>query len=302
VTKAALAIAARLRAGLSLDADGLDTLARCLGVSDAAQALGMLAADPESCEAAPFVALLFSPGRESMRTLEPALAAAGLDAAGAQALEAELVDALAAERLPVLMPGGGRIEFPASADDVAGYVRRLRPAATPPAELRAILARRLEPDMAAELGVILRHSRLEWTPERVFFMAALLDRADVERDDLPGLIAWAADFLDTAGLPLDPREALRLRRQALVAQLRQAEMAERALSGGNFETRMAQGLRLGHVHGPDVRRELALLDRACMLALGLPGAALEAGLVSRRDLGQADGVDELLKLMPGLED
>jgi hypothetical protein len=296
------AVARLLAAGLELDAESLETVLAALGEADPARALERLAADPEACEHAPLVALLFSPGASAMHALEPALARANLDASGAAALTEAVASRLGGKRLPVLLPGGfPAAAFPASGDDLRGYVRRLRPEATLPAELRAVLARRLPPESAAELAVLLRHSRLAWTPERVFFLAALLDRANAATDDLPGLTAWAAGFLDLAAnpsSPFDPREALLLRRQALTTQLRQAEAAELALAQGSYETRLSQGLRLGHVHGPDVRRELALLDRACRLVLGVPGASLEQGGVVVRDLGAAMDMEELLKLLP----
>jgi hypothetical protein len=296
---ACAAVARRLEAGLDLDASAVDALCSVLGEGDAARALALLAADPECCENAPFAALLFSPGRAAMLELEPALAAAGLDPAGAENLAEAAAARLAGRLLPVLLPGGGAAAYPAAAEDVRGYVRRLRPAATPPEGLRAVLARRLPPDAAVELAVTLRHSRLDWTPEREFFLATLLERANPDFDDLPGLTAWAAGFLDLEGPgPFDPRAALAGRRQALEAQLRQAEAAERALSVGSFETRMSQGLRLGHVHGPAVRRELEFLDRACRLVLGVAGAALEAGGPAVRDLGAAEDLEELLRLMP----
>lgn len=306
MTPAAEVLVRRLSAGLAPDAGTLAVLASALGEADPARALALLAAEPDSSEHAPLVELLFSPDAAAMRELEPVLA--GLRTAGASGtaeLAEEVAARLAGTRLPVHLPGGARGECPAAADSLRGYVRRLRPEATPPAELRGLLARRCDPALAVELTVLLRHSRLTWTPERVFFLATLLDRADSATDDLPGLVAWAAAFLDLSGLPasglFDPREALVLRRRALEEQLRQAEAAERALEQGSFETRLSQGLRLGHVHGPEVRRELALLDRACRLALGVPGAALETGGrpgVSVRDLGEASDLDELLRLLP----
>jgi len=58
--------------------------------------------------------------------------------------------------------------------------------------------------------------------------------------------------------------------------------------------RMSQGQRSGYVHGPDLRAELVLLDRACALVLGVPGEALDAAV---RDLGEAADAQELLRLL-----
>jgi len=294
--------------GLPQDQASLDAVLAALGETDARAAFGLLAADPDSAEHAPLVALLLSPGPDALCALEPALQRADLDAAGALALAEEVVRRLGDGRVRALLPDGSRAEIPAGPDGLRAFVRRLRPEATAPAELLGILARRggaglaagLAVDLAVDLAVGLRHCRLDWTPERVFFLGALLERADMAQDDLAGLAAWATGFLDACGLPFAPRQALARRRQALLAQLRQAEALEEALARGSYEILMSQGLRLAHVHGPDARAELALLERAGQLVLGLPGQALDG--LSRRDLGRAEDARELLRLLPGLED
>jgi hypothetical protein len=292
-------IAAHLAQGLPLDADSLATIHEALGEADPARAFARLAADPEASEHAPLLALAFSPGAASRRALEPALALAGLDADGAREL-AKRVGRRVADDVPLLLPDGSRLAPRLSAPELAAraeeFVRRLRPEATPPPELRRILAERFAADKAGlglDLAVALRHCRLEWSPGRVFFVAALLERSR-EQDDIAALVAWAVWFLALAGPDFDPRQALRGRRQALVSLLRQAEAQEEAQEGASFEVRMSQGQRSGYVHGPDLRAELALLDRACALVLGLPGEALDAAV---RDLGEATDAQELLRLL-----
>ena len=296
VPQTAQAIAAHLEAGLPQDRAGLDAICQTLGEPDAARALDILAADPESSDAAPLVALLFSPGPETRRVLEPVLAQAGLDAQGAEQLAQETAR-LATEpgRAAALLPGGARVTLAPSVRDITGFVRRLRPEATAPAELRTVLTRRFAPVEQAlflEICAALRHSRLAWTPARVFFLSLLLEKADGR--ELPGLLAWAAGFLDLAGPDFSPRAALMLRRQALLAQLRQAEAQEEATTRGSFEVRLSQGLRMGHLHAPDLRAELVHLDRACALVLGIGGEALSD--VSVLDLGEVLDADGLLRL------
>ncbi|MDO9631676.1 MAG: hypothetical protein Q7I92_07250 [Humidesulfovibrio sp.] len=318
------AIAATLARGLPQDQGTLDTVLAALGdpdepgKMDIRTALALLAADPEASEHAPLLALLLSPDPSVLRGLEPALALADLRADEALALAERVVERLAGdqERAPVLLsallPDGSRAELYASADGVRAFVRRLRPEATAPEELRGIIARRFTPELGAELSVILRHCRLGWTPGHVFFLGTLLERAEPRADDLPGLLAWAAGFLEDVdaepgsssgsapGRPPDLRGKLAARRQALQSQLRQAEFMEEAMARGNYETLMSQGLRFAHVHGPDVRDQLAFLERAARLALGLAGEALDG--VSVRDLGRAEDAEELLRLLPGLDD
>lgn len=299
---AAQAVAAHLKAGLPQDRAGLEIICQALAEPDPARACAALAADPESSDSAPLVALLFSPGPETRRALEPALAQAGLDAQGAAQLALEVARLAATPgRAAALLPDGTRVTLSPSARDIADFVRRLRPEATAPAELRAILARRFAPaeqDLVPDLCAALRHSRLAWTPARLFFLSQLLERADGR--ELPGLLAWAVGFLDLAGPDFSPRAALARRRQALAVQLRQAEAQEQTLAHSSYELRLSQGLRLGHVHGPDVRAELAWLDRASILVLGISGGMLDD--VAVRDLGEALDADDLLRLLGGEAD
>jgi hypothetical protein len=311
-----------LARGLAQDQATLDTVLAALGETDARAALALLAADPEDSEHAALLALLLSPDAALLRELEPALCRAELDAAGAQALADMLAGQVitvgstgqghAGSSVPTRLPDGSRAELPATPDGLRAFVRRLRPEATAPADLRGIVARRFTPELGAELGVLLRHCRLAWTPAQEFFIGTLLERAAPSPEpstvDLPGLLAWAAGFLEDVGagadlphgLSPDLRRELAARRHALLAQLRQAEFLEEVMARGSYETLMSQGLRFAHVHGPDVRAQLAFLERAGRLALGLAGEALDE--VSVRDLGRAEDAGELLRRLPGLAD
>ncbi|HWR04278.1 MAG TPA: hypothetical protein VN419_09685 [Humidesulfovibrio sp.] len=298
----AVDLAAYLKRGLPLDAQSLSVIRQTLGEADPARALALLAADPGACEHAPLVALLFSPGAAMRRELEPVLTAADMGEADAAEL-ARRVGALAAGPLALLLPGGQRLDYPARQEDVRGFVLRLRPGATAPPELRRVIGRRCggkdaDQEQSQGLCALLRHSRLKWSPARVFFLAALLERAE-DGDDLPALTAWALGFLDLAGEVFAPREALRERRAALSRMLHLAEAFEDACGKASFEVRLSQGQRQGHVHGPDVLAERALLDRACELVLGVPGQRLENGPDQplRLDLGETDDAAELLRLL-----
>ena len=300
-------IAAELCAGLALGPEIVQAVREAAGEpqADARRAVECALAGRECCELGHLAALLLQPDADLLARLEPALALATVE-------EAALADALAelatGGELTVTLrpPGGEALALAPTPQEARELARRLRPAATAPAELRAALDRRFAPPQAARLGALLRHCRLEWEESRVFFLATLLERLDPPTadgaDDAAGLLAWAAHFLSLMEPGAGPREALSRRRRALDAQLRQAQYAEEALLRGSFEVRMAQGQRLGHVHGPDVEAELALLDRASLLVLGVPGAALTAAAApfAVRDLGRAESVADLLRLMPPL--
>lgn len=328
-------VSSALRAGLGLDAHTLQALREATGTADttgATEAIGLALHGRDTSELAPLAALLFSPDADLRQRLEPVLAHHDLNAAEADALAGLLAQSAEDDALPVtlllpvtLPPQDQRLTLAPTPEEASALARRLRPEATAPAELREIVARRLgeASPLAGRLGVLLRQCRLDWTPERVFFLVTLLERAEVgvtdmgmpegsmsdQVDDLPALIAWAARFLDICGSPLRPREQLAARRQALEAQLRQAQFAEQAAEAGSYEVRMSQGLRMGHVHGPEVQAELAMLDRACTLVLGVAGADL-ARLAAQggpdmhdldiRNLGSAENAKELLALLAAM--
>lgn len=304
------AVAAELKAGLALDAGTLAAMGEALGeggglTGDARRAVDLALAARDCAELGHLAALLFSPDEEFLARLEPALARTGLDAAGAGELAEELARRAGAGALPVVLRAaeGAAIGAAPTPDEARTLARRLRPEATAPLELREILARRFGPEGAARLGALLRHCRLNFGPTEVFFLSTLLERAPASPDDagtggLSALLAWAAGLLSTREPHEGPRELLARRRRALAAQLRQARFAEEAQEHGSYEVRMAQGFRQGHVHGPDVERELALLDRACLLVLGVAGGSLEGG-PERVDLGRAEDAEALLRLLSG---
>lgn len=314
------ALARRLAQGLPLDAQSLECILQALGEDDPARAFALLAADPDSAEHAPLLALAFSPGEDTRRELEPALAGARLDRAAASALAARLAARClphAKPPLPVLLlpealPGNPPLApLPpgeALAGCVAEFVLRLRPWATAPAALLRALAGRTRAQ-AEGLAALLRHGRLVWTPCREFLMATLLERAG-PRDDLPALAAWLLGFLDLAGEEFEPRQALAARAAELEGLLRRAEAQDEARERACFEVLAAQGLRCGHLHAPSLRAELALCVRAARLTVGgLPGSdgadedgtawGRASGRVRHLDLGGAEDAEALLRLLAG---
>lgn len=313
VKELADAVAAGLKAGLALDAGTLTAMGEALGeggglTGDTRRAVDLALAARDCAELGHLAALLFSPDEEFLARLEPALARAGLDAAGAGELAEELARRAGAGALPVVLRAaeGAAIEAAPTPEEARALARRLRPEATAPLELREILARRFGPEGAARLGALLRHCRLNFGPTEVFFLSTLLERAPASPDDagtgglsaLSALLAWTTGLLSLREPGEAPRELLARRRRALQVQLRQARFAEEAQEQGSYEVRMAQGFRQGHVHGPDVERELALLDRACLLVLGVAGGSLEGG-PARVDLGRAEDAEALLRLLSG---
>lgn len=283
--------------GLPVEAEVLEQLRQGTGLDDAALALAALAEDPEACEHAPLLALLYSPGAALRLALEPLLPPRSC---APQELAAEVLRLLAGRTVHGRLPDGARLPLSPRPEDILHLALRLRPDRPPPRELREALARRFaDGTLRWELCALLRHGRVQgadWTPERQFFAGLLLERLR-DQDDARALFGWALAFLDLtrdAGLPL--REALAARHEELERLLRQAEAREEERERMSFELRMSQGMRAGHLHAPDLREELHLLERAAQLVYGLrPG---DMAGPERVDLGQALDADELLRLLP----
>lgn len=256
--------------------------------------LAGLLEDRDSAEAAPLAELLFSPGPGAMAALEPALEAARLDPAGTEALVARVC----ASPRPVRMrlPGIPELAVQARPQDLEGFVRRLRPACTPPRELVQILDRRLPLDAALAVRVRMRHAGLAWTGPRQVFLSSLAERLEVAPalPDSPRAVEvldWVLAFLGQIGPGDPPLAALAERSLALASRLRQAEAQEAALARGGFELMAMLGQRLPHAHPASLRRELILLDQAHRTLTGRGASGLDPVLAL--DLGVVEEAGDL---------
>jgi hypothetical protein len=252
-------------------------------------ALAALLADRDDPQAASLVELVLFPGEAVALTLEPALAHARLDAAGARALADTLADV--ARRAVVVMADGNRLPVPLTPDDVRRFVARLEPGRGLPEEATLLLAERFSPDAALALSVAARHTGPDWTPAVQSFFTTLLSRLAATVPLAPETVRFALRFLRDLPQGALPLPALTARRGQLAAQLRRAKQQEEALSGSNFETLIMTGMRLPYLHAPDIARELALADAALVAVTGrLP----DDTAMSCWDMGTVTDVDGLL--------
>uniref|UniRef100_I2Q2I5 Uncharacterized protein n=1 Tax=Desulfovibrio sp. U5L TaxID=596152 RepID=I2Q2I5_9BACT len=249
-------------------------------------ALAALLADPDDPQAASLIELLLFPGEAVALALEPALAAARPDAAGAALLAGELAGRVT--RAVAVLPDGSRLTVPLSPQDVRRFVDRLAPTRTLPGETAALLAARFDPDEARRLAVAARQTGPDWTPGAASFFRSLAERLSDGAPNASGILRYALRFL--AGLPAGalPLPALVARRGQLSAQLRRARLQEEALAKSNFETLLLTGARLPYLHAPDIRRELGFADAAILAVTGRPapdtlGSCLDLGTFSDMD-------------------
>lgn len=282
VVALAAALAALLRRGLAQSPQTVHALESAYGDASAPFLAGLIARREES-EAATALDLLLFPGPEAFDTVERALEGRGLSPAQATGVEEALERAVRATR--ALMPGGEEVPIPLEPGDLGAFLRRLRLETGCPPELSAAVLRRFGPEQGRALLIILRHRRAQLDVQGLFFLLALVDRVDAAGRDVADVLEWSLRFL--AGLPSGdvPQEALGRKRRELASQLRRALDFQEAMEKGSFEILAAQGVRAPHLHAPDLRRELELLDMACLAVTGRPGWLLAP--VTDEDLGQA---------------
>jgi hypothetical protein len=282
------AVADMLAAGLPQDAAVAHFIRSTHGDLDP-DALAALLADPDDPQAASLIELLLFPGEAVARALEPALAAARLDAAGAARLAEELAGRVT--RAVAVLPDGSRLSVALSPEEVRRFVDRLAPTRTLAEETAALLAARFGPEEALTLAVAARQTGPDWTPGPASFFRSLAERLPDGAPNASEILRYALRFL--ANLPAGalPLPALFARRGQLAAQLRRAGLQEEALARSNFETLLMTGARLPYLHAPDIRRELGLADAAILAVTGRPAPDT---LGTCQDMGTFSDMDGML--------
>lgn len=256
--------------------------------------LEALLADRDDPQGASLAELLLFPGTAVALALEPALAAARLDADGQRELAGTL--AASARQATAVLPDGERLTFPLQPDDLRRFVGRLAPARNLPDDLRRLLAERFGPEAALAHAVVARHLGPDWTPAAASFFGALLARLRPDVANAPATIRYVLRFLGSLPEGEFPLPALAARRGRLASQLRRARQQEEVLARSNFETLAMTGNRLPYLHAPDIAHELALADTALLAMTGRPPDD-PAGVGQTRDLGDFEAVEDLLRAL-----
>lgn len=279
----AQAIATRLQTGLPQDA-AVAHFIRSTHGDLPPQRLAALVADGDDPQGASLAELLLFPGEDTARALEPALAAADLDAAGVAALVARL--ATSVRSAVAVLPDGTRLAVPLDADALERFVRRLGPGRTLPRELTALLRARFGPETALETAVAARRAGSSpWRPPLTSLAKTVAARLPADAPRARETLAYVVVFLGGLAAGSLPLPALLARHGKLAAQLRRARQQEQALANSNFETLAMTGARLPYLHAPDIARELALAEAAILAATGRPApdtgeTCLDMGVVA----------------------
>ncbi len=292
--RAATAITDMLARGIIQGEDTLDYVRSAHG-GDSPEDFEAVLSDHDGPDARSLCSLLLFPGEAQLAALEPVFEEAACTPEDAR--KAATMVELEVNRTRAILPGGVSIDIPLDPGDVAALVIRLRLDHTPPQLLSRGIDERFTPETASRIKSRLRHSRLDWTGQRIFFLAALFGGLDPARADLDEVLSWALTWLSS--LPPDAVAAERLgaKHGELTARLRRSADFHAELSKTSYELMMAQGARVSLPHPDEVRRELALLDAVCMAVAGRPGWALEG--VMEVDLGQIEDEESLIRALGG---
>lgn len=289
-------IAALLAEGLPQDEAVAHFIRSTHGALSPSQLTALVAGNDDP-QGASLAELLLFPGEETLQLLEPALAAAALDADGVAALASRL-GALARQAVAVL-PDGVRLPVPMDAEAIRRFVSRLHPTRTLPADVAALLTKRFGAPAALDLAVTARQAGPEWTPAGASFLRSVLSRLTGDTATALDTLTYVVRFLGTLSDKALPLPALIAHRRRLAAQLRRARQQEQAQAASNFETLAMTGARLPYLHAPDIFRELTLADAAILAATGRPAPDTAGTCV---DMGIIEDADDLLAALDDQRD
>ncbi len=263
-------LAAWLRAilarGFTVGADTLGFIESALPAAGAGDP-GALFAEDAGAEAESVLALLFFPDEAVQLELEELLAG--------QALTPEQVEVLAARLVapPIavvfeLPNGRGRLELTLTAARARQWVEHLRLTRAVPRALEAAIAATLSSPDAIRWRLIWRNARCRPTPAAVDFLGRLLSAFDGrERQGRAGL-EFLLEFLRETGADADIYRCLAARKRRLADTLVRHRRQQAELARGTMETLIARGGRLVAVDVEETRRQMAWIDRACLVAFG----------------------------------
>jgi len=295
------ALLGRLSQGVAHDASIFEFADATHG-QGSAEGVRAILADPDSPDAATLAGLLLFPGEALLAELEPLLEQAACSPADAsqvaEAVEARCVSARAG------LPGGELIDVPLEPGAARTFVARLRLGHNPPPVLAAVLASRYPGPESWALKARLRHCRLEWSPERIAFLASLLGNMPQTKagpgEETRDVLDWAVGYLESLPPDAPALDHLGGRYAELTTLLKRAQDFHAALAKTSYEVMMAQGARVSLPQPDQVRRELALLDVVCRAVAGRPAWTL-AGMLEM-DLGFAEDGEAVIAALGGLEE
>ena len=282
--------------GLEQDASVLQFAASTYGEASA-EALRRILAQEDGTDAATLAGLLLFPGEAQLAELEPLIEEAACTPGDADRVARAVEEARPAA--VALLPGGERVAVPLEPGQASALVSRLRLPHTPPPLLADAITERFPASAGPaqwDLKSRLRHCRLQWTPDREAFLAALLARAPEE--SLREALDWAVRYLDALPPDAPAMERLAVKYFELATLLRRARDFHEALAKSSFEVMMAQGARVCLPHPDQVRAELALLDVVCRAVAGSPAWAL-AGM-TETNLGAVEDGEQMIAALSRL--
>ncbi|WP_243359524.1 hypothetical protein [Fundidesulfovibrio terrae] len=304
VPRLAQALARLLSKGLEQDASILEFAASTHGEGTAGGLRGILA-EPDSPDATTLAGLLLFPSDAQLARLEPIIEEAACSPEEAARVADTVEDGCCAAA--AILPGGECVSITLEPGQARAFVSRLRLAHTPP----RLLARTVEDRFPAredqagssappgltgwEIKSRLRHCRLDWTPDRTAFLAALL--ASATEEGLLELLDWTVGYLSALPPDAPAMDRLGAKYFELTTLLRRARDFHDALAKSSFEIMMAQGARVSLPHPDQVRRELALLDAVCQAVTGRPSWTLSG--MTETDLGAMEDGEEVIAALGG---
>lgn len=138
----------------------------------------------------------------------------------------------------------------------------------PPSALAAMFDTVANLEARNRLRIRFRNCRVDWSPSKVTFIAALLETVGLGGPHDLECIDFALEFLADIGHGADVSQALDHRKRMLVRALHQSRRQSELLEKSNLESLVSCGVRVIHVDETAARLQLAHIDRISLAVYG----------------------------------
>jgi hypothetical protein len=299
VDRVEAAIRSSFMEGLTLTTDVCQYIESTLGAAEPAAVAERLAG-PDDGERDTLLELVFFPDAGFQRRLEPVLEGYGLAATDRDRLAGRLTVEPARARL-VFPSHSQRLNCALPVEGVTSFLTRLNLGWSIAPRLREALeqwdekhARDTETGFY-DLVVKLRNADLSQSQGQVRLLMDFLARMPATDGRWGACFDFLMAFLPAHGETLNQYRALMARKMFLVHHLIKARRNVETMSRSNMETLSMTGFRAAHFDMAAARQVLSCIDAIVLAVYGRTEHFDDAPV--SMDLGQADGVDDLERIV-----
>ena len=258
--------------------------------------------DPDNCEAATAIELIFFPDETTQEQIEPILAKTNIT----ESDEADIIRRLCRQNIcaPISFPKRrGKANLPVPESAVRQFIARLHLVRSIPQRLAAIIDECIaDAETACRIRVRLRNARIAQSENQVDFLATLIQslRATSGDDHFWPLLDLAIELLEQTDPAANIYDALMAHKQFLIKSIRATEKNHQALESNTVEALIMKGINISSDSIDAARKKIDRIDRICIAAYGKTEflSALDpAGQPIDLDVQGKDDIAAILKLL-----